>query len=67
MRIMAIMTIMASMGTDTLVTDVMALVATKLNTDNFNTMLIMDMATAATGVMDPVAMVTMAITSKISP
>ena len=64
MRIMGIMT---SMGTATLVTDVMALVATKLNTDNFNTMLIMDMATAATGVMDPVAMVTTTITGKISP
>ena len=61
------MGIMASMGTDTLVTDVMAHVATKLNTDNFNTMLIMDMATAATGVMDPVAMVTTTITGKISP
>ena len=61
------MGIMASMGTDTLVTDVMVLVATKLNTDNFNTMLIMDMATAATGVMDPVAMVTTTITGKISP
>ena len=61
------MGIMASMGTDTLVTDVMALVATRLNTDNFNTMLIMDMATAATGVMDPVAMVTTTITGKISP
>ena len=64
MRIMGIMT---SMGTATLVTDVMVLVATKLNMDNFNTMLIMDMATAATGVMDPVAMVTTTITGKISP
>ena len=61
------MHIMASMDTDTLVTDAMVLVAITLNMDNFNTMLIMDMATAATGVMDPVAMVTMAITSKISP
>ena len=61
------MRIMASMDTDTLVTDAMVLVAIMLNMDNFNTMLIMDMATAATGVMDPVAMVTMAITSKISP
>ena len=61
------MGIMTSMGTDTLVTDVMVLVATKLNMDNFNTMLIMDMATAATGVMDPVAMVTTTITGKISP
>ena len=61
------MRIMASMDTDTLVTDAMVLVAIMLNMDNFNTMLIMDMVTAATGVMDPVAMVTMAITSKISP
>ena len=61
------MRIMASMDTDTLVIDAMVLVAITLNMDNFNTMLIMDMATAATGVMDPVAMVTMAITSKISP
>ena len=61
------MGIMTSMGMGTLVTDVMVLVATKLNTDNFNTMLIMDMATAATGVMDPVAMVTTTITGKISP
>lgn len=61
------MRIMASMGTDTLVIDAMVLVAIMLNTDNFNIMLIMDMATAATGVMDPVAMVTMAITGKISP
>ena len=61
------MHIMASMDTDTLVIDAMVLVAIMLNMDNFNTMLIMDMATAATGVMDPVAMVTMAITSKISP
>ena len=67
MHIMGIMTSMASMGTDIIVTDVMALVATTLNTDNFNTMLIMDMATAATGVMDPVAMVTTTITGKISP
>ena len=61
------MRIMASMDTDTLVTDAMVLVAITLNMDNFNTMLIMDMATAVTGVMDPVAMVIMAITSKISP
>ena len=61
------MRIMASMGTDTLAIDAMVLVAIMLNTDNFNIMLIMDMATAATGVMDPVAMVTMAITGKISP
>ena len=61
------MRIMASMGMDMLVTDAMVLVAITLNMDNFNTMVIMDMATAATGVMDPVAMVTMAITSKISP
>ena len=61
------MRIMASMGTDTLVIDAMVLVAIMLNTDNFNIMLITDMATAATGVMDPVAMVTMAITGKISP
>ena len=60
------MRIMASMDTDTLVIDAMVLVAITLNMDNFNTMLIMDMATAATGVMDPVTMVTMAITSKIS-
>ena len=53
------MGIMASMDTDTLVTGVMVLVATMLNMDNFNT--------AATGGMDPVAMVTMAITGKISP
>ena len=61
------MDIMAIMGMDMPATDEMALVATMPNTDNFNTMVIMDMATAATGVMDPVAMVTMAITSKISP
>ena len=61
------MRIMTSMGTDTLVTDAMVLVAIMLNTDNFNTMLIMDMATAATGVMDPVAMVNTTITGKISP
>ena len=63
------MGIMASTDTDTLVTGVMVLVATMLNTDNFNIniMLIMDMATAATGVMDLVAMVTTTITGKISP
>ena len=64
------MHIMDSMDTDMPVTDEMVLVAITLNTDNFNTMLIMDMNimdTAATGVMDPVAMVTMAITGKISP
>ena len=61
------MDIMAIMDMDMPATDEMALVATTLNMDNFNTMLIMDMVTAATGVMDPVAMVTMAITSKISP
>ena len=61
------MDIMAIMGMDMPATDEMALVATMPNTDNFNTMVIMDMATAATGVMDPVAMVTMAITDKISP
>ena len=61
------MGIMASMDTDTLVTDVMVLVATMLSTDNYNTMLIMDMATTATGVMDPVAMVNTTITGKISP
>ena len=61
------MDIMAIMDMDMPATDEMALVATTPNTDNFNTMVIMDMATAATGVMDPVAMVTMAITSKISP
>ena len=60
------MDIMAIMDMDMPATDEMALVATTPNTDNFNTMVIMDMATAATGVMDPVAMVTMAITSKIS-
>ena len=61
------MDIMAIMDMDMPATDEMALVATTPNTDNFNTMVIMDMATAATGVMDPVAMVTMAITGKISP
>ena len=61
------MDIMAIMDMDMPATDEMALVATTPNTDNFNTMVIMDMATVATGVMDPVAMVTMAITSKISP
>ena len=63
------MHIMDSMDMDMPVTDEMVLVAITLNTDNFNTMLIMDMNmdTAATGVMDPVAMVTMAITGKISP
>ena len=62
------MHIMASTDTDMPVTDAMVLVAIMLNTDNFNTMLIMDMDMdmAATGVMDPVAMVTMTITGKIS-
>ena len=61
------MDIMAIMDMDMPATDEMALVATTLNTDNFNTMVIMDMATAATGVMDLVAMVTTTITGKISP
>ena len=50
---------MVIMDMATAATDATVLVATMLNMDNFNT--------AATGGMDPVAMVTMAITGKISP